>query len=216
MQMRLIDFHTHQSPQSNRLYNLPNLDPVSSPFSIGIHPWYLNENWQQQLETIESHLKLPQAFALGEIGFDGIRGPSESIQQAAFQAQADLAKTHELPIILHCVKGLHLLQAYLKKNPDTAPIIWHGWNLKPTIAASLVNYPVYFSFGKQLLYADSNAQNWLKACPIEKIFFETDDSAVAIEEIYQQASVILGRSLEELAALTASNWKTISKKHWYE
>ncbi|MGY6520815.1 MAG: TatD family hydrolase [Mongoliitalea sp.] len=214
--MKFIDFHTHQPPQSNRLYNLPNLDPVTSPFSIGIHPWYLNENWPENLETVEPHLKLPQVYALGEIGFDGIKGPSENMQQAAFQAQADLAKAYELPIILHCVKGLHLLQAYLKKNPDTVPIIWHGWNLKPSIAQSLMNYPVFFSFGKQLMYAGSNAEAWLRACPVEKIFFETDDSDLPIEAIYQQASVILGRSLEELAVLAASNWKSISKKHWYE
>ncbi|UJP65709.1 TatD family hydrolase [Mongoliitalea daihaiensis] len=213
---RLLDFHTHQSPNPTRLYNLDTPHPLDYPFSVGIHPWKLDESWAKQLDELTPLLEHPRVFALGEIGFDRLKGPATEIQQAAFQTQADLAKYHKLLIILHCVKGFHLLQAYLKRNPDSAPIIWHGWNLKIELAQSLLTYPVYFSFGKHLLLEKSHAQQWLQKCPKDKIFFETDDSDLSIESIYAQASVLLGCSIEQLSALTHSNWKKISNKQWYE
>jgi TatD DNase family protein len=214
--MECIDFHSHANAAQFRLHNLETFMPIATPFSVGIHPWKLHENWESSLQEIYQLLHHEQAFAVGEIGFDGLKGPATAIQVSAFQAQATLAKKFGLPILLHCVRGMHLLQAYLKKNPDTPPIIWHGWNLKPSLAASLLNYPIYFSFGKHLLIQDSNAQKWLKTCPLEKVFFETDNSSLPIESIYQQASVILGCSMHELAAITAHNWKKISTKKWYE
>lgn len=214
--MEFLDFHTHAIPNSYRLHNLESFKAIDTPFSAGLHPWKLHEDWESLLKEMHTLLHHEKAYAVGEIGFDGIKGPATNIQVAAFEAQARLAKNFGLPIILHCVKGMHLLQAYLKKYPDTTPIIWHGWNLKPSLGNSLLKYPIYFSFGKDLLYQDSNAKKWLQVCPLEKIFFETDDSLLPIGAIYQQASVILGRSIPELAAIIAHNWKKISTKEWYE
>lgn len=96
------------------------------------------------------------------------------------------------------------------------PIIWHGWNLKKEIAQELLQYPIYFSFGRHIMVENSNAQHWLKECPAHKIFFETDDSNLSIAAIYQQASLLLGCSMATLTVLTHNNWTTISNKQWYE
>ncbi|WP_157198524.1 TatD family hydrolase [Mariniradius saccharolyticus] len=207
----LPDFHTHTPGKSLGILNLGIPEsPSTGIYSMGLHPWYLNGNWEKALEILTKKLEDPRIVAVGECGFDGIRGPGLAIQKAAFEAQAALAKSLGLPIILHCVKGLHLLQEFLKKHSQ--PIIWHGFNLHPDAGKSLLGQPVYFSFGKHILVAGTQAQAWLKICPLDKVFFETDDSGLPIETIYRQASLILGLPIERLREVALGNWNRISSR----
>lgn len=211
--MIIPDIHTHHQERFGSVFNkLPN-DPIPRQnFSWGLHPWYLQEGWQQDLDEIAEHSTLKNLVAIGECGFDLLKGPDVQTQIAAFTAQAKLAKSLGLPVILHCVKGLHLLQAFLKNNPESPAIIWHGYNQKPEVGRSLMSYPVYFSFGAALMKKGSNAQKFLQECPLDRIFFETDTSDVEISSVYKQASVILGLSVAELVAVVKDNWNHISKR----
>jgi hypothetical protein len=71
---------------------------------------------------------------------------------------------------------------------------------------------VFFSFGKQLLQPSSNTVQWLSACPSDRVFFETDDSALEIAAIYQAASLILQLPEAVLAERVIANWNAISKR----
>lgn len=211
--MKFWDFHTHQKEREQGIYNMfPGDVPPEGPFSLGIHPWYLEGNWEKEMDQIQQCAAHPNLFAIGECGFDLLKGPEVQLQQRAFAAQAALAHHLGLPLILHCVKGSHLLQEYLKKTNAVPPIIWHGYTLKPSLAQSLLKYPIYFSFGKALLQKDSNAHQWLKACPLDRIFLETDDSGLEISSIYKQASLILQLPLEDLCRQLKDNWNRISKR----
>jgi TatD DNase family protein len=158
------------------------------PVSVGIHPWEVASNWEAAFEKIkEEAAQNPRVLAIGEAGFDRLKGPEILLQKAAFYAQASLATQLEIPLILHCVKSHDLLLEYLKSAKNPPNIIWHGWNQKPALARQLLLFPVFFSFGKHLLHPHSNAEQGLKGCPIDRIFFETDDSGL----IYQPTSLIL-------------------------
>ncbi len=212
--MNLWDIHTHRQGIENSIFN--ELDLGKAPdqnFSIGLHPWFLDENWKHRLERIKVLARLsPKLLAIGECGFDRLKGPDISIQKAAFRAQADLSKELGIPLILHSVKGFDLLQEYLKAEKNPPSIIWHGWNLKPELARPLLEFPVFFSFGKHILQAESHAAKWLDQCPRERIFLETDDSGLEINSVYQAASLILRLPLEQLGQLVVSNWNEISKR----
>jgi TatD DNase family protein len=211
--MFFLDIHTHSiGKQNSILSRRPEEPSPSQSFSLGIHPWYLKADWPDLINTIEKNIHHPDLQAIGECGFDLLKGPEENLQVEAFAAQAKLARKHDLPVILHCVKGLHLLQAFLKHNLESPAIIWHGYNQKPEVAKSLLAHPVYFSFGEALMKEGSNAQKFILECPLDRIFFETDISDVEISSIYKQASVILGLSLEELVAVVKDNWNRISKR----
>lgn len=212
--MNLWDFHTHRQSIDKSIFNVVDLSKIPNQrFSVGLHPWFLDENWEGKLHQISSvSQQSPGFLAIGECGFDRLKGPDISIQKAAFLAQADLAKELEIPLILHCVKGFDLLLEYLKAEKNPPAIIWHGWNLKPDLAQQLLKYPVFFSFGKHLQQRESNAAGWLNLCPWDRIFFETDDSGLEISSVYQAASLILSLSVEELEQLVISNWNRISKR----
>lgn len=212
--MKLWDFHTHQIGKPFSIFNEGIEFLPSRGFrSLGIHPWFLNENWSDHLPQISSCAKKDlEVLAIGECGFDRIKGPSIEIQKEAFQAQARLAKKLEIPLILHCVKGHDILLEFLKNEKSPPDIIWHGWNLKPELAQNLVQFSVSFSFGKHLLQEGSNSVKWLKMVPLEKVFLETDDSGLEISQIYEAASLILGMTIESLAQLVKENWNRISSR----
>ena len=212
--MQLWDFHTHQSGRDCAVLNqAESYLPILSPCSLGIHPWHLDVHWEDKLRLIQATSKSSdQVLAIGEAGFDRIKGPDISLQIAAFYAQARWASTLGIPLILHCVKGHDLLLEYLKSEKNPPAIIWHGWNQKPEMAKQLLSFPVYFSFGKHLLQENSNSVKWLEKCPLDRVFFETDDSDLEIGSIYRAASLILRLPVEKLAERAVFNWNTISKR----
>jgi TatD DNase family protein len=212
--MHCWDIHTHREGQPYSIFQAggTKIEGVI-PVSVGIHPWEVEPNWEASFEKIKQEVaQNPGVLAIGEAGFDRLKGPDISLQKAAFYAQANLASHLEIPLILHCVKGHDLLMEYLKSTKNPPAILWHGWNQKPELGRQLLPFPVFFSFGKQLLQPGSNAAHWLSACPSDRVFFETDDSALEIAAIYQAASLILQLPEAVLAERVIANWNAISNR----
>ena len=212
--MHCWDFHTHHERQVHSIFQAGGVKiEVGIPVSVGIHPWEVAPNWEAAFEKIKlAAAQNRQVLAIGEAGFDRLKGPEISLQKAAFYAQASLASQLEIPLILHCVKAHDLLMEYLKSTKNPPAILWHGWNQKPELARQLLPFPVVFSFGKQLLQQSSNAVQWLSACPLDRVFFETDNSELEIAAIYQAASLILQLPEVVLAERVIANWNAISKR----
>jgi TatD DNase family protein len=212
--MHCWDFHTHRERQLHSIFQAGGVKiEVGIPVSVGIHPWEVAPNWEVAFEKIKlDAAQNPQVLAIGEAGFDRLKGPEISLQKAAFYAQASLAAQLEIPLILHCVKAHDLLMEYLKSTKNPPAILWHGWNQKPELARQLLPFPVFFSFGKQLHQPSSNVVQWLSACPLDRVFFETDDSGGEIDSIYQAASLLLQLPVTKLADQVIANWNAISKR----
>ena len=212
--MHFWDFHTHQSGLPHAIYQAES--PASAcedTCSVGIHPWSVGLGWEEEITRIQEYVQgNEQVLAIGEAGFDRLKGPEIPLQQSAFYAQASWAAMLGIPLILHCVKSHDLLLEYLKSAKNPPSIIWHGWNQKPELARQLLSFPVFFSFGKHILHPGSNAEHWLKSCPLDRVFFETDDSGLEIGLIYQRASLLLQFPVASLAAQVIANWNAISKR----
>jgi TatD DNase family protein len=212
--MHCWDFHTHRQGQLHSIFQAgKSILAEGVPVSMGIHPWDLASNWESHFEKIKREAtQNPCVLAIGETGFDRLKGPEIELQKDAFYAQTRAAAELGIPLILHCVKSHDLLLEYLKSAKNPPCIIWHGWNQKPELARQLLPFPIFFSFGKHLLHPGSNATKWLAACPIDRVFFETDDSELKIESIYQAASLILQLPEARLAEQVIANWNAISKR----
>ena len=212
--MKFLDLHTHQIESEEGIFSLKSdfRIPDSGYFSAGLHPWFLKEDWQESFERNKEIANNPRCLAIGESGFDRLKGPGISNQKAAFQAQAELSATLNIPLILHCVKGHDLLHEYLKSSKNPPNIIWHRFNQNPKSATQLLDFPVSFSFGKAGLISGSNAFHLLKSCPLDRIFLETDDSGLEIYSIYQASSLLLQLSEEDLGKLVKANWNRISNR----
>ena len=212
--MHSWDIHTHREGQPYSIFQAGKSTMAEGvPVSMGIHPWDVDSNWATDFEKIKRKAAQNSCvLAIGESGFDRLKGPEILLQKDAFYAHARVAAELGIPLILHCVKSHDLLLEYLKSAKNPPCIIWHGWNQKPELAGQLLPFPVFFSFGKHILHPSSNAVKWLSACPIDRVFFESDDSELKIESIYQAASLILQLPEARLAEQVIANWNAISKR----
>ena len=65
-------------------------------YTYGIHPWFLNEDNQKQfISSVENIATLPGIIAIGEAGFDKLRGPSIELQRTVFEEQIAISEKLE-------------------------------------------------------------------------------------------------------------------------
>jgi len=147
-----FNLHTHTIPSDPDADFILNCDPGAVPSgvrrcSVGLHPWKVGDDWQQQIGQIRSDILLPNVEAIGECGLDALRGPSMPLQIQAFSAQILLAQSAGLPLIIHCVRCFDtLLRLHKKYNPQTLWIV-HGFRGKPALAQQLLARGIRLSFG---------------------------------------------------------------------
>jgi TatD DNase family protein len=87
------------------MYNLVEKYPEQCFAMMGLHPCYVNENYEEELGLIKKALldaKCP-FYAIGEIGLDFYWDTTYKEEQIkALRLQIEWAKTYHLPIVLHC------------------------------------------------------------------------------------------------------------------
>lgn len=203
-----LDFHTHQTDALMAIVNyFPSAEITKTWFSMGIHPMFV-DNLGQQKKWIEKWVLHENCLAVGEFGLDKRSSLSMEEQIALMSFQFNLAEKVQKPAVIHCVQAHHYLHQYLQQHNITVPIILHGFNQKQLVLNDFKK-SCYFSFGKALLFDDSNAQKALLQLPLEKIFLETDDAEISIEEIYVKASKLLNLTIENLHKQIQQNFKQV-------
>lgn len=214
--VEFVDIHTHGEGGANiSLTNLAFVDePISNHiYSFGIHPWDIKDlNFSKAINEvisiIESHKNI---VAVGECGVDrAIKTPVE-IQFQFFTKQYELSEQYKLPLIIHCVKAYSDFQALIKKLKPTQPWIFHGFSSNAEIAKDLIARGCYLSFGKMLLN-NTKVQNVFSNLPIESVFFETDNSAEKIENIYKKAAELRHICISELKHKIWLNYNKVFNK----
>jgi TatD DNase family protein len=204
----MFNFHTHIE-QKNAIINIDDLSNViikdKLNYSIGIHPWFNHLN----ISTIENAINsYTQIVAIGECGIDKIKSQFELKEQIKIlKQQINLSEKHQLPIILHVVKGFNEIIKLKKEMKPKQTWVIHGFNnYKQT--QTLLNNGFYLSFGNSLLN-NTKLQEVFKNMPLEKVFFETDDDAIKIEKIYTFASELKKIELVNLIQQINNNLTTV-------
>ena len=218
---KFINLHTHQFFNLSDVIAVVNQYPWefnnSIPnYSIGIHPWYIDENrLELDLNTISEKLQLSDCLALGECGLDKrIETPME-LQTVVFKRQLELVKQTDKPIILHCVAAFDEVIAIKKELKVENPMIIHGFSKNEQVANSLLKNGFYLSFGKYLLRSrniGTELEKVFKFAPENKILLETDTVEESIYEVYEKAAFIRGISVEKMKAIVFQNYSNIFKQ----
>ncbi len=211
-----IDIHTHKINSSKDVISLVNIFPddfyniqKNIKYSIGIHPWYINETKiKSELDIIRKSLKNENITAIGEIGLDRSK-PNFELQKKIFIQQAKFAQAVNKPIIIHCVKAYSELISIIKKHKLTVPKIIHAFNSSKETAEQLIKHGCYLSFGKILFDSSSKTSEIFADIPDDKIFFETDISDIKIEGIYGKAIETKRVKLEFLKEKIYNNYMGI-------
>ena len=235
-----INIHTHQSHIDNKefieIYNIDvdsnvNVD-VTFLYSIGIHPWecqkstingsiaqWLNGSTVQWLNgSIVQWLNssMAQRFkgstAIGECGIDRACGIDFDIQKDVFIKQIEISEQYNKPMIIHAVRAHSDIISIRKETKAKMPWIIHGFQGNEQIVNQYLRHNIYLSLGDVLFKNESRAVELLKTIPSERLFLETDDSERSIVDVYERASVLSGRSLDDLRSDIFNNFVKIFGK----
>ena len=210
------NIHTHKSSNQKNVLEIVNqypheFDETIKNYSIGIHPWHIDENRvETDLKIIEEKLQLANCLALGECGLDKrIETPFE-IQISVFEKQIVLAKKYNKPLILHCVSAYQEVIEIKKRLQIEVPMIIHGFSKNNQVAKSLLENGFYLSFGKYLL-RNPELETVFKQVPNNQFFLETDNMEETLEEVYAVASKYKNIEIENLKNIISDNFNHVFK-----
>jgi TatD DNase family protein len=216
--MKFFNLHTHKFTNNSDVLELVNqypweFDATIPNYSIGIHPWYIDENrLESDLKTIDEKLQLKECLALGECGLDKRIEVPMQLQIEVFEKQIALAEKHQKPLVLHLVAAFQELIEIKNRLKISVPIIIHGFSKNEQVANELTKNGFYLSFGKYLL-RNPELESVFKSVPNDKFFLETDTIDESLEEVYQLAAKYKNIKIEDVIEIVNSNFKTVFKSN---
>ena len=211
-----IDVHTHNHAEmedqrrivSLRLEETGVHTPSPAFGSVGVHPWDADgRDDTQDRQLLGQVVEEPWCIAVGEIGLDRVHGPDLAQQRRVLDAQLDIAAVAGLPVIFHCVRAHADLMQLRKQRRDTNPWIIHGFTGHAELAGQLLDMDFHLSFGEALLEIGSKARKALTSMPLDRLFFETDESEVDIRRLYREAADLLFMEETEVRSAVATNFE---------
>jgi TatD DNase family protein len=212
-----IDIHVHDGTPASGIFILECLmaheekTPQNIPgvsYTFGIHPWFLNEgNEKQLLKSFENYVNNPDVTAVGEAGFDKLRGPSPELQRRVFEKQIAISEEIGKPVVIHCVKAWDELLAAQKKLKPQMPWLIHGFRGNIELAGQLLSKGMFLSFWFDFVLRPES-RNLLRSLPTDRIFLETDGAETDIRTIYEKVARDLDMTVDNLKSIILDNFKS--------
>lgn len=193
----LVDIHTHNTNSPDDVIAIRNLrfgiDNASlytgQRYSLGVHPW----DAASDIDWKAFEALAAGAVAIGECGLDRSSDnmPAMALQHDVFLRQLLIAATLCKPVIIHCVKCLGALTDLLDDFKAHYPqhslrMLIHGCYASKEWINQMIRRSdeVFFSVGP----AQTGFKRFdevLNAIPPDRLFLETDDSQIALKDLYK-------------------------------
>src|SRR5664279_5533702 len=212
-----IDIHVHNGQAAQGIFILESLMaheeklPADIPgvaYTYGIHPWFLNEdNHDKHILSVEEIVRLPFIIAVGEAGFDRLRGPSAELQRRTFEEQVLISEEVKKPVIIHCVRGWDELLSVQKRLRPKMSWLVHGFRGNTVLANQLLSKGMYLSLWFEFVMRPESA-GLLRALPLDRIFLETDGADIDIKHIYDKVATDLSITVDQLKKIIIRNFNT--------
>lgn len=191
-------------------------------WSAGLHP-NSAAHFPSEWSGLESLARAGGCCAIGETGFDFFRDTtSPELQELALRAQLDLARSLDLPVILHCREAHAALAAVLR---DYAPLpgVMHCFAGGVAEARVMLDLGLCLSFAGPLTYPKNDALR--AACafaPADRVLVETDapflppqgrrgrrNEVAFVLPVLAQLAELRGWGLHEAAEITTANARAL-------
>ncbi len=142
----------------------------------GLHPCYVKDDFEQELESVARVLSERSFIAIGEIGMDLYWDTSfKSQQEEAFRFQCNLAVQHHLPIAIHSRNAFHETVALIEQfaNPQLTGI-FHCFSGTPEDARKAIDLGFKLGIGGVVTFKNSGLDKLVASLDLEHIVLETD------------------------------------------
>lgn len=174
-------------------------------YCVGIHPWYIDEHDQRDLDRLEEFMRAApeRCVGIGECGLDRLRGSFEQ-QMPWFDAQIRIAAEYQQALVIHSVKAHDEVVEALKAAAWHGKALVHGFSGSYEQAVKLLDLGCMLGVGGVITHSKGGkTRDALARVPASALVLETDapDMAPAGVEHGQNSPEYLPQILRELALL---------------
>lgn len=192
--------------------------------AVGFHPHEAKDCDDAGFATIEMLAREERVVAIGEIGLDYhyMHSPRET-QREVFMRHVALAKTLDLPVIVHNRESTDdLVELLTSDEAKGARGILHSYTESLGVAKKLIDQGFFISFSGIVTFRSAGAlREVARALPHDRVLIETDTPYLApvpfrgrdnepafVIKIAELLATLWGRDIEEVAARTTANFES--------
>ena len=203
------------------MHKLEDSDPSFFKSMMGVHPCYVSEDYENELETTKKWFSKRNYCAVGEIGID-LYWEKELLEQQkiAFRSQLKLAKELELPIAIHARDSFQEIFTIIdEENDKNLTGVFHCFIGGKAEANKIMSFGGFkMGIGGVLTFKKSGLDKTAFEIPIEELVLETDSPYLAptpyrgkrnessfLLNIAEKLADIKGISLKTVADITTGN-----------
>jgi len=213
-------FPSIHSKYNERMIN--SLKKNKSLFKIlaGLHPAYVTENNDNEIDLVLKNLNDYDCVAVGEIGIDLYwKKNFFNEQKIVFEKQIEIALEYNLPIVIHCREAFeHIYQILLKFSNKNLQGVFHCFTGNEEQARKIIDLNFKLGIGGVVTFKNGGLDKFLKKIDLKNIVLETDSPYLAptpyrgkrnessyLVHIIDKLSDIYNIESEEIASITTNN-----------
>ncbi len=198
------------------LHLLEDTDTNFFKSMMGVHPCYIKDGYQNELDICRGWFEKKDYCAVGEIGIDLYWDKTTlGIQQDAFRQQIQWAKELGKPIAIHARESFQeIFQIIDEENDETLTGVFHCFTGGIDEAHKIMSYGGFkMGIGGVLTYKKSGLDKTIAQVPLSELVLETDAPYLAPtpKRGKRNESSYLLYIAEKLAEVKGETFKTIGE-----
>nr|WP_315220130.1 TatD family hydrolase [uncultured Flavobacterium sp.] len=206
------------------MYDLEQNYPDHVFLMMGLHPTYVKDNYEEELQHVKTELARRKFYAVGEIGIDLYWDKTYlKEQKIAFRTQIQLAKKYKLPIVIHCREAFYEIFEILEEEKSEELFgIFHCFSGTYEQALQALSYNMKLGIGGVVTFKNGKIDQFLNQIDLKHIVLETDSPYLApipyrgkrnessyLVNVITKLAQIYEVTEDEIAAITTQNSKDI-------
>ena len=216
------------SSTTNQMLRLSQQFPQNCFPMIGLHPCSVKkDSMEKEIQHVEYMLEENDFVAVGEIGIDLYWEKSTlDYQKEAFEAQINLAKKYQLPIVIHVRNSFEeAIKIVEKLNDEKLTGVFHCFSGDLEEAQRIIDLNnFYLGIGGVVTFKNGGIDKIIDQIKLDNIILETDSPYLApkpfrgkrneskyILNIAQKLSEIYNIDIKQIAEHTTRNAKKLFK-----
>ena len=203
-----------------RLVDLSNSYPHICYPLMGLHPTSVAADYKEELEAIEYWLSKQKFYGVGEIGIDLYWDRTFiNEQKDAFRHQIKLAKSNDLPIVIHLRNSFDEVFEIVQQEQDgSLKGIFHCFTGDKVEAEKIIDLGFLLGIGGVLTFKNSNLSEVIEKIDLKYLVLETDSPYLApvpkrgrrnessyLVYVAQKLAEVYQIPVEKVAEITTSN-----------
>jgi len=160
----------------DRLLSLCDKHPSLYKPMIGLHPCYVKEDYQSQLDQLKNYLEREDVVAVGEIGIDLYWDKTFKKEQVeAYRTQIEWSREKKLPFVIHSRESLDLTISIVEEMQDgNLKGVFHCFNGTEEQAKRIMDCGFFMGIGGVVTFKNAGVDKTVAKLPMEYLVVETD------------------------------------------